>query len=464
MKNIFFLSSFILLSLVAAGQMTFEKIYPNAVTAGGRSVIQTGDGGYVIASALNEDCPGNVYLVRTDQNGDTLWTRTYSGCIDRFSDDAIQQANDGGFMICGFDQDSVYLLRINSSGDSLRGTRLTSGVANSMSRTSDGGYIICGESGGIRGILLIKTDSAGNLQWEKVFADPPGVIVNYNAWSVKQTPDSGYIITGNHDPGLAGTKLMLLKAGSSGDSLWLKTYDYISEGDGYCVGLTGDQGFFVCGHMFDMNTGKYGALAIRLDAVGDTLWTREIVGQEDQFFNSGMQTVDGGFVACGTVEGPDNARSVLLMKFSANGDTLWSKKFDWDKVSMAYCVRQTGDNGFILCGETRTTSQGFSVVYVVKTDSAGLITGVNQIDAPADLQVFPNPASTFVTFKPDANPFPGPVDIILTDLAGNTLAGGSFAKEIQPITIDIRHLAPGAYGYRFTHGKTVLAGKLIIAR
>jgi hypothetical protein len=257
---------------------------------------------------------------------------------------------------------------------------------------------------------------------------------------------------------------MLLKAGSSGDSLWLKTYNYINSGDGYCIGLTDDQGYFVCGRMWDGSIGKSGALAVRFDAAGDTLWTREIVGQEDRFLSSGMQTIDGGFIACGSIDGQDNARSVLLMKFSANGDTLWSKKFDQDLVSIAYGVRQTGDNGFILCGETRSSSAGFSVVYVVKTDSAGVITWINQVAAPGGLQVFPNPASTFVTFKPDASPVSGPVEIILTDLAGNTVAAKNYTKEIQPFTIDIRHLAPGAYGYRFTRGNTVLTGTLIILR
>jgi hypothetical protein len=140
----------------------------------GFSVQQTSDSGYVVAGYKNS---GNydVYLVKTNASGDTLWTRTYGGT---YEDEAlsVQQTSDRGYILAGKTNSfevggnyDVYLVRTNASGDTLW-TRTYGGSdderGNFVQQTSDGGYIIAGYTNsfgaGSYDVYLIKTDAYGN--------------------------------------------------------------------------------------------------------------------------------------------------------------------------------------------------------------------------------------------------------------------------------------------------------------
>ena len=139
----------------------------------GRSVEQTNDGGYIVAGRTDSFGNGNsdVWLIKTDSNGDSLWTRTFGdSSYDRGR--SVEQTNDGGYIIVGYG-----LIKTDSQGN-LEWNRSTSG--SSVQQTNDGGYIIVGDE-------LIKTDSQGNLEWNR----------STSGSSVQQTNDTGYIVIQN---------------------------------------------------------------------------------------------------------------------------------------------------------------------------------------------------------------------------------------------------------------------------
>lgn len=167
---------------------------------------------------------------------DTLWTRTYGGSAPD-AGYSVQQTSDGGFIIAGCTysfgegDDDIYLVRTDSLGDTLW-TRVYGGTSDdagfSVRQTSDDGFIIVGGTvsfgAGDVDVYLIRTDANGTPLWTKTF----GGTDFDNGWSVKQTTDGGFILVGGTisfgagDSGYAD--VYLIRTDSLGDSMWTKTF------------------------------------------------------------------------------------------------------------------------------------------------------------------------------------------------------------------------------------------------
>lgn len=173
----------------------------------GNSVKQTIDSGFVIAGITKSFGAGgeDIYLIRTDQNGDILWTKTFGGSNN---DKAftVHQTDDNGFIIVGTTasfgngQDDFLLWKTDSLGN----TEWFKTYGNSVNergfdgeQTLDGGYIIVGDSSGqSTNTWIIKTDSAGNILWSKSIGFNSSSFPSYHGYSVQQTNDSSYVICG----------------------------------------------------------------------------------------------------------------------------------------------------------------------------------------------------------------------------------------------------------------------------
>ena len=162
--------------VLAMGVATSEPVVKWQKTFGGingdlaTSVQQTSDGGYIIAGVTWSYGSGKagVYLIKTDSKGNLEWEKTFGG--------------------------------INDDG------------ATSVQQTKDGGYIMAGGTysygSGKDDVYLIKTDSNGNLEWQRTF----GGSDNDRAWSVQQTSDGGYILAGGtYSYGSGGCDVYLIK-------------------------------------------------------------------------------------------------------------------------------------------------------------------------------------------------------------------------------------------------------------
>jgi hypothetical protein len=364
--------------------ITYQKTYGGSAMDVGYSVRQTTDGGYIIAGKTASFGAGgqDVYLIKTTLTGDTLWTKTYGETgIDYGS--SVQQTTDGGYIITGNTfsagvYDYVYLIKTTSTGNTVwinryGGTYSNSG--NSVQQTIDGGYIITGSlqstSEGDVDVYLIKTTSTGDTLWTKTY----GGTGADRGYSVNQTNDAGYIITGVTSSFGAGSgDVYLIKTTSTGDTLWTKTYGGAVAEYGYSVQQTTDAGYIITGATSSFGAGDNDIYLIKTTSTGDTLWTKMYGGADADYGYSVQQTTDGGYIIAGATSsfGAGNG-DVYLIKTTLTGDTLWTKTYGGSNGDNGNSVQQTTDGGYIITGTTASFGAGSVDCYLIKTDENGIV-------------------------------------------------------------------------------------------
>jgi hypothetical protein len=357
----------ILLPSSLRAQITFVRTYGGSGNDEGWSVQQTTDGGYVIAGQTGPEWPADVYLVKTDSEGDTVWTKTFGGSDDDYGC-WIRQTTDGGYIVAGFTysygtgMDDLYLIRTDADGNALW-TRTYGGSESdagfSVQQTADGGFIASGMTMSFsrdwEAAWLVKTDAVGDTEWTRTFEGQ----YFQGVW-VQQTDDSGFIVTGSS----GGTKL--IKLDSSGSLIWIKAY----PGEGYSVQQTADGGYIVAGK--EGSNEERDVYIIKTDGDGDTLWTRTFGGTRADEGLSVQQTTDGGYVVVGySVAYGTDGKDAYVLRLNDEGDTLWTRTFGGPDHDCGTSVQQTADGGFVITGWTGSLGAGGTDAWLVKTDSLG---------------------------------------------------------------------------------------------
>jgi len=261
------ISSLFLIKVDSNGNKLWEKFFGGDSVERGRSIQLVSDGGYIITGETWSYGSGGVdiWLIKTDANGNKIWDRTFGGSGNEFGN-CVQQTIDGGFILVGTtdsfstDLTEIWLIKTDANGNEIWDKTFGESIdffGNSVQQTIDGGYIITGGKDvyyGYSDLLLIKTDSYGNKIWDETFPGPGEDIGN----SVQQTTDGGYIITGtttggdNFDP-------LLLKTDDKGNKMWEKKLGKRNYGDddmGVSVQQTLDGGYILTASTSSFGAGE----------------------------------------------------------------------------------------------------------------------------------------------------------------------------------------------------------------
>jgi len=367
----------------------WEKTFGGTDLDVGFSVQQTTDGGYIITGVTESYGNGNhdVYLFKTDGSGNVQWTRTFGGTSDE-DGTFVQQTTDGGYIITGWTDSygngfrDVYLIKTDGSGNE-QWTKTFGGTneefSSSVQQTTDGGYIITGWTGipGLRDVYLIKTDGSGNEQWTKTFGDTDDDFGH----SVQQTTDGGYIISGMTESFGNGLRdVYLIKTDGSGNEQWTKTFGGTDLDFSYSVQQTTDGGYIITGVTESYGNGNHDVYLIKTDGSGNEQWTKTFGGTSDDVGDNGKQTTDGGYIITGWTESFGNGlRDVYLIKTDGSGNELWNKTFGGTDDDMGHRIQQTTDGGYIIIGRTESFGNGNWDVYLIKTDGNGNVTSTLNI-------------------------------------------------------------------------------------
>jgi hypothetical protein len=343
---------------------------------------------------------GDAWVLKLGPDGAVEWQKAYGG-IKNDKAHSIHQTTDRGYVVAG-DTSSfitkkgeiVNLWVFKLGPDGTVEWQKTYGwgdwdMARSIQQTSDGGYIVVGETRsfdtGEEDFWVLKLRSDGTVEWQKTYGGGD----KDEAYCVKQTADGGYIVTGaTKSYGTGGYDIWVLKLRGNGAVEWQKTYGGVEDDGAFSIQQTSDSGYIVAceggsGKGFrDAGGDLPDILILKLRPDGTLEWQKSYGGIGWDGAVSVQQTNDGGYIVGGWAGSPVSRRKetegfeadLLVLKLGADGSVEWQRTYGGIVWDSAHSIQQTTDGGYIAAGVTDSfTPVRRGNIWVLKLDDKGLI-------------------------------------------------------------------------------------------
>jgi hypothetical protein len=518
---VLFFTVFLVAATNAIAQ-NFTRSYGNILTDEGASVQETSDGGFIVAGVTENGSTGtqDIYLQKTNASGVVIWSKEIGGAHDEIAACVIQ-TSDGGYIIAGTNSfnggpitiSEGLLIKTDASG-SITWQQTEDGTIDgfkAVTQTADGGYIVSGyynnDNTSLHHAHLVKFDSQGNPWWVNAY----GTNVESELNSVEQTADGGYIACGWTNG--AAHDMYMLRVDNTGATLWSKIF---SSGfrDANSVVQTADGGFIIAGRYSNGSTSK-GAAIIKTDSDGNSTWSN-VYGLGTTAFEAKdiYQLNDGSY---NLVVNDNQASSgfTYFLKIDSTGMPIGGTKFLLPGNTLGMCIEPVSDGGIIIAGKNNTPTDPLPEVILIKAYSGDLpgcnqdafsfsvtaqtsnvndpgypgvlvqcIIGVHNafgalisitelslcsgvgMDAPATnftSNVYPNPFTGSVTIEM-AGYTKNTAVLIITDVTGREVKREVVAVNNSQITWQRKDLANGAYAFRLEDddANRIASGKLLL--
>jgi hypothetical protein len=364
----------------------------------GTRQTQTSDGGYILigSSTSNDgDVSGNhgnedYWIVKLNANRNIIWQKSLGGS-GRDVPYGVQQTSDGGYIVAGnsnsIDGDvtgnhgleDFWVVKLNSSGSitwqkSLGGSKGDAGF--DIQQTSDGGYIVAGNSESIDGdvsgnhglidMWVVKLNVSGSITWQKSF----GGSNNDFASSIQQTSDGGYIVFGesySNDGDVSGNHgdvdYWVVKLNSGGIITWQKSLGGSNPDWGAAIQQTNDGGYIVAGNSqssngdVSINYGNEDFWIVKLNSSGSITWQKSLGGSALDAPYSIKQTIDGGYIILGytgsfngDVSGNHGGPDAWIVKLNSSGNMTWQKCLGGSYFDYGIGIQQLSNGAYIVAG------------------------------------------------------------------------------------------------------------------
>ena len=272
-----------LIKVDANGQEQWSQFYEERDA---NDMHYTDDGGVVIAISYTEE--EAMSLLKIDENGQEEWEKIYE--VDGGHFNTVQQNSDGGYIACGVIRSSglneIFLLKTNADGDSLwfKSEYAQQGESSywegqygyCIQETLDGGYIIAGRkhigSGTVTRPWIIKTNSAGDSMWSKSplsgsYESEEGAI-----YSIIQDNEENYIACGTNNG-----DMLMVKTDANGETLWYQNFGELELNENGKKILQTTEGEYIIGGMKNYNnSGASDIYVVKTNEFGNITSTIEL--------------------------------------------------------------------------------------------------------------------------------------------------------------------------------------------
>ena len=442
-----------IVKLTSTGIIEWQKSLGGTSTEGANSIQQTSDGGYIVAGYCNSDdgdVTGNhgftdYWIVKLSSTGVIIWQKSLGGTNDEYANQ-IQQTSDGGYIVAGYS----YSDDVNVTGH--HGT------------TSYADY------------WIVKLSSTGTIVWQKSLGGDEWD----KASSIQQTSDGGYIVggdsvstngdvTGNH--GI--TDYWIVKLSSTGTIVWQKSLggsygEYVKQ-----IQQTNDGGYIIVGFSDSLNgdvTGNHGLSdywIVKLSSTGIIVWQKSFGGTNYDIANSIQQTSDGGYILTGYANSSNGnvlvnygLNDYWILKITSTGSIEWQKSLGGSDIDFGNSIQQTSEGGYIVAGYSASTNgdvtgnHGSSDYWIIKLSST---LDTNLFIQNNNLTIFPNPTKDNLIIKIDY--FTPYQEITITDLLGKII----YKQSLDGLSTSIKtsNFQKGVYFLNLTEGSNKITKKFI---
>ena len=369
------------------------RLYPYSDA---HSVKQTKDGGYIIL-ALHSHASAwkyNFWVIKLNSNSDIEWQKTY-GLKNNSGEEMddypyeIEQTSDGGYIIVGNSgRSKTWILKIDETGNiewqksgNYYSPHISSGpVGPNVKQTNDGRYALTDTINRVFGHYdfgLMKLNSDGSFAWRGVYGNTEMQYLS----SLQITDDGGYIISGQTIDS-DDRNFSIVRIDSSGSIVWQKQYasdDLKTTDFGAIIRNTPDGGFIVGG-----GTQAYGndVWVLKLDSNGNILWQKRYYdttyGCGNQYVQDIKYTSDGNYIFVGrTVDDIHNRGKIWIVKIDSEGSILWDKAYTMSNGNLrsVRSIHETSDGGYIIGGSKMFPSSVYYDILLMKINENGDIPG-----------------------------------------------------------------------------------------
>ncbi len=407
--SIFLVFTFLFFKMVLGQPSTFLKTYNTGHS--GQAVRELNGNTYVVAGGtdfyynfhwniMSPLATTNAHLLKTSGNGNLIWEKVFSSPNHRMISTWMEPVNDGGIILTGHinseyiwpsDSNDIFLIKTDNNGIISWAKVFDTGkddLGFSVRQTFDEGFIVSGFHDAnptslisTTYVILIKTDSNGNVMWERKYQIAVRDLDSSEGLPmiVSQTADSGFVVTGT-TVGSHAADVFILRTDQSGNLLWAKSYEHdptmfrFSLGLDIIESLSGE--LIVAGSMdknrlIDQLNYPY---ILRVNGDGTFLSAKILSTIPDQMFQSGFssveQTPDGGYFFTGMGGYSSFGQQAQFLKTNNTFDTQWSRAYTWDGIATmgSRSGRSTTDGCYIFTGKRQNAG-----TVLMKTDNLGFI-------------------------------------------------------------------------------------------
>ncbi len=444
----------------------WTKIYGDNNQCTGSSMMATGDGFLIVGSIKKSNTvEWDFWIVKINEKGDTLWTRTIAfGLWDGTK--KIIKCKDGNYLLYGSTGQSnnyhMAAAKIKSNGDTLW-TRSYPYTADEkvqdIIETDDEGFIMISKTlaNNYDRIRFVKIDKNGKLITEKLFGTN-----NYNSGnSIVRSFDNKFLIAGyTKTSSSAKGKIMILKVDDAGSLLDTKTYTAPSEEvEAFQIIQTLDSCYMLCSQQRpNMIKTHYYLYVNKLDKSLTEVWNKTLnFSKIDNNYNQPaalISTPDSGFVITGAT-GNQSLKDFMLIKLNAMGEIEWRDSIATSVIEEGTGVVQLNKDEFFVIGNTqlKNTNRAWLLKYGVS------IVGIQMNNSySSGIFGYPNPTNNFFNIQYTLNN-ESDVTFLIKDITGKEIKSVrngkmNIGKYIQ--TFDFSDLPNGIYFYQLKTEKLIV--------
>jgi hypothetical protein len=472
---------FLLIFLFAMGtvyaqQTQFFRTYGLGLFDVGECVVPVADTNYIVAGTTNTTGMNgtDLLLFKTNSIGDLIWWKNFGGNGIESGKSALMTNDSSGYLVCGYKNDfgstgyDVWLLKTNLTGDTIW-TKTYGGsdweISYAINKLPDSTYIIAGETysygNGQRDAYVLRIDGNGDTLWTKTFGGSNDDVAKY----IHIDRNENILIVGNTTSfGAGNSDVYLVYLDLNGDTMWTKTIGTAEDDFGYSADMyidTSGAMNFVIGYTSwyspDLAQNTY---LLRIDSMGNSLslypqYESSIVNLDHPHV---LQREPGkiSFTA-DYQEAADQNSIIFLAKTQYNLVTIFERTCAGGVTESTFQndFKKTTDNGFIITGYSENWGPGPTSCILLKLDTLmhspdTPTISLEKLEDPT-LQMFPNPVVGEKFYINSSNEIEW-VDIL--SLNGELVHSFKIPVAQKSITLEKPFIASGIYllEIKTTHG------------